>query len=169
MSQLSSVLAIHIWASEPSGNSRRRSVPANRLHQLPKDRGCRNSGCWPQRAEMHMKAKISVSSDACIFLDAEECKFLSLRYLVSLIDNNLWCSDSLPPLLQTFTEPDSFPSSFLPLSSFSGVVEMLPPGLEVLKVSHGIKHSLLFGCEFLFFFLSQHRVLSFFCSNLFHS
>ena len=55
------------------------------------------------------------------------------------------------PLLQTFMEPDSFPSSFLPLSSFSGLVEMLPPGLEVLKVSHRIKHSLLFGCEFFFF------------------
>lgn len=69
----------------------------------------------------------------------------------------------LPPLLQTFMEPDSFPSSFLPLSSFSGLVEMLPPGLsEVLKVSHQIKYSLLFSCEF---FFSWYRVLSFFCSK----
>lgn len=144
--KLSSVPAIHIWAGRALRNSRRRSA-CNRPHQLPEDRGCKTQDAAPESWDA-WKERFR-KFEACIFLDVEECKFLSLRYLVSLIDNNLWCSDCLPSAAN-FHEPDSFPSSFLPLSSFSGLVEMLPPGLEVLKVSHQIKYSLLFSCEFFF-------------------
>ena len=51
-------------------------LAAIRLQPLPKDgepSGCKNTGYWPQRAEVHIKEMISVCTDPSIFSHIEKC------------------------------------------------------------------------------------------------
>ena len=78
---------------------------------------------------MHIKEIISVSlASSCTKKSAQ---FLDLRYLVFLINNIIFsCSDYLPFVtksLDNLAHP-------LASSKLSGLLEMLSPGLDVLKI-----------------------------------
>ena len=72
-----------LWASEPWGNS-----------------GCENTGHWPQIGEVHIKEMVSVSPNSFTCPYIKSTKFLSLAYLVSLINSNLLMFPTTCPLLQ---------------------------------------------------------------------
>ena len=39
---------------------------------IEREKGCENTGYWPQRAEVHIKGMTSVSPDSCIFPSKEQ-------------------------------------------------------------------------------------------------
>lgn len=42
------------------------------LHGTPEETSDKKTGCWPKRAEVHIKGSMSVSPESCIFLYIEE-------------------------------------------------------------------------------------------------
>ena len=125
MSQPSVILAFQMWVRAPKrernawdpadaitptviaeelGECQSSHSPHLPLLVVNKELGCKQSRnrIWPQIAEVHTKGMNSVSSEACIFSYKED---RMLNSWFSLLNNSLWCSDCLPPLLQTKPAP----------------------------------------------------------------
>ena len=87
------------------------SLPSEaiRLQPLPTGSPVKNTGYWPQGAEMPMKVMTSVSPDSCLFPDIEKHQIpwdiLFLEFLKISFDIQTTC-----PLLQTSIKPDSSPN-----------------------------------------------------------
>ena len=93
----------------------------------------KNTGFWPQIAEMHMKGMISESQDSFIFHTQKSTKLLNLGYLVFFNSQNTFDVQTTCPWLQISILPDS--SLCLLAAVHSGTFEMSSPRLEVLKIS----------------------------------
>lgn len=96
----------------------------------------RITGCWPQRAEIHIREMTSVSPDSCILPHIESTRLLNLRYLLFLvIFQVLTCL-----IFVEETHIAWFPSHLPPWSHPSELCEMLHPRFTS-SVIHQIKHN----------------------------